>query len=457
MTARLIAERPVGGEPRPYRFPEVSRRQRAFGAVTAGGNVLAAHLPGRALAAVSLVVDAGAAAEPPEQAGLSVLTARALGEGTEDRGAYEFAVAAERLGADFHAHADWDSLRTGFSAPVARVTDAAALLAEAVRRPGFADDDVERVHSDRLDELRLDWAQPGPRAAAAFADALFTGRYAVLSGGRIDSVAALSADDVRRFHRERFGPETATLVVAGDLDRIDVDAIGETVFGGWTAGAQAPAPPVFAERGGSRRVVLVDRPGSVQSMLVVGHSGPARSAPDYVPATTAAMALGGLFGSRLSLKLREQMGYTYGVSATFEMRRRAGTFGVRSAVKGDTTAPALADTLAGIEAAHADGFAEAEVQAARDFRAGVFPIQFETPMAVASGLGDLVVHGLPDDYFDTVRAEMATVPLAAVNAASAERLRPDELVSIVVGDAAAVAGQLEQVGAGPVEIVRDSG
>jgi predicted Zn-dependent peptidase len=419
--------------------------------------VLAAHLPGRSLASVSLVVDAGAAAEPVEAAGLARLTALALGEGTQERGAYEFAVAAERLGADLHADADWDSLRAGVAVPVDRTIEAAALLAEAVRRPAFTDADVERVRSDRMDELRLDWAQPGPRAAAAFADALFTGRYAVTSGGRIDSVAVLSADDVRRFHRERFGPATATLVVAGDLDAIDVDAVGEVVFGGWEADAVPPSAPSFTERAGGRRVVLVDRPGSVQSMIVVGHPGPARSAPDYVAATTAAMALGGLFGSRLSLKLREEKGYTYGVSATFEMRRRAGTFGVRTAVKGDTTAAALADTLAGIEAAQKGGFSEPEAQAARDYRAGVFPIQFETPIAVAGGLGDLVVHGLPDEYFGTVRAEIASVPLEAVNAACAERLHPDELVSVVVGDAEAVAAGLERAGAGPVEVVRDGG
>jgi predicted Zn-dependent peptidase len=456
MTAELIAERPVAGAPRPYRFPAISERRRGFGAEPAGGRVLAAHLPGRALATVSLVVDAGASAEPTEQAGLALLTAHALGEGTEDRSAYDFAVVAERLGADWHADAGWDSLRCGFAVPLDRLADAAGLLAEAVRRPALSDADVERVHSDRLDELRLDWAQPGPRAAAAFAGALFTGRYTALSGGGTSSVAALSAEDVRRFHRERFGPATATLVVAGDLERIDLDALGETIFGGWTSDAIAPAAPAFAERGGGRRAIVVDRPGSVQSMLVVGHPGPSRSVPDYIAATTAAMALGGLFGSRLSLRLREEKGYTYGVSATFETRCRAGTFSVRAAVKGDATAPALADTMAGIEAAHADGFDAAEVVAAREYRAGVFPIQFETPSAVASALTDIVVHGLADDYYDGLRDEMASVPVPAVNAACAERLRPDELVSIVVGDAEAVAGELEQVGAGPVEVVREA-
>lgn len=451
---RLVAQRPAGGEPRPWRFPEFERR------TVAGGRLIACHLPGKPLAVLTLVLDAGAVAEPPGREGLALLVAAALSEGAGDQDAYAFAVAGERLGAAWHADVDWDSMRCGFEVPIAGLPAAAELLAAAVRTPAFDPAAVARVTAERLDELLVELSQPGPRAAAAFAAEVFSGgsRYARPLGGRPDTVAAVTDDDVRRFHGERFGPDTATLLAVGDLDGVDVDALGRTVFEGW-ASAAAPAadPVVHAAPSRGPRVVLVDRPGSVQSMLYAGHDGPARSAADYVPLTTMALALGGMFNSRLNLRLREDKGYTYGAFGSFDCRRHGGVFAARSAVQTEVTGPALAALLAEVRLMHDAGVDEEELARARSYRAGIFPVNFATPAAVAHGLGELVVHGHPDDHFDRLRAAVQEVDVAAVNAAAAARLRPDDLVSVVVGDAGVIAADLEAGSAGPVEIVRDAG
>ncbi|HMC67552.1 MAG TPA: insulinase family protein, partial [Mycobacteriales bacterium] len=195
--------------------------------------------------------------------------------------------------------------------------------------------------------------------------------------------------------------------------------------------------------------------GSVQSMLYAGHDGPARSTPDYVPMTTMALVLGGMFNSRLNYRLREEKGYSYGAFGSFDSRRHGGTFAARSAVQTEVTAPALVDAVGEIVAMHDDGVRPDELEQARSYRAGVFPISFAGPGPVAAGLGDLVTHGFADDHFDRLRQQVLDVTVDEVNAAASTRLRPDSLVCVVVGDAATVVPELESTGLGPVEVIAD--
>ncbi len=447
----LVAGPPQSAPARPWQFPAFRR------ATVAGGRLVACHLPGTPLASVSVVVDAGAVAEPSGQQGVALLTARALSEGTAEHDAYGFAVASERLGAVWHADADWDSLRCGFDVPVAALPAAVDLLAEAVRAPAFTEADVARVRDERVDEMMIELSQPRARAAVAFAAELFEpgSRYSAPDGGTVEAVQGLSVDDVRGFHAARFAAGSATLIVAGDLSGLDPAALAARLFDGWAAPTPAAVEPSTGARPGGRRVVVVDRPGSVQSMVQIGHPGPRRLVPDYVPLTTMAFALGGLFNSRLMTKLREEKGYTYGAYAGFDLRRHGGVFVSRAAVQTDVTAPAVDDTLAEITRMHDTGVLPAELDHVRRYRSQVFPVSFASPGAVADGLATGVVHGRADDYFDAVREAISTVTAPEVDTAARVRLRPDDLVTVVVGDAAQVAGPLGEVGAGPVHVVAD--
>src|SRR5204863_6051102 len=133
-------------------------------------------------------------------------------------------------------------------------------------------------------------------------------------------------------------------------------------FAGWTAAATPLAAPRVEANGGGGRIVLVDRPGSVQSMLYAGHDGPRRAVDDYVPMTTMALALGGMFNSRLNYRLREDKGYTYGAFGAFDTRRDAGIFLARSAVQTEVTAPALVDAVAEIRTMHEAGATDVELE-----------------------------------------------------------------------------------------------
>jgi len=341
--------------------------------------------------------------------------------------------------------------------PVGELRGATELLAEAARDASFADDVLERVRDERVDELSIERSQPAARAGEAFSAEVFAPetRYAVPDGGDPDSLERISLDDIRAFRAARLGADTATLVVVGDLAGVDLEELGRLVFDGWAPTGQGAAALEVAPRASGRRVLVVDRPGSVQSMLVAGHQGPSRVIDDYVATTTMSMVLGGMFSSRLNMKLREEKGYSYGAACGFDARKHGGVFAARTSVQNDVTIPALADMVAEIERMHRDGAEADEVESARAYRAGVFPINFAGVNSVAAGLGDIVVHDFPDDHFDALRAKVIDVTLDEVNAAAAARLQPDELVTVVVGDASAFADGLPDLGLGPVEIISD--
>jgi predicted Zn-dependent peptidase len=240
---------------------------------------------------------------------------------------------------------------------------------------------------------------------------------------------------------------------------VDVAAIADRLFAGWTGqAASAPArgdaihaaPDVR-----SRRVRVVHRPGAVQTEIRIGHVGRPRRIPDFHALSVMAAILGGLFNSRLNMKLREEKGYTYGAGASFDLRRGAGPFAARAAVQTAVTVPAVLDTLAELERIHEGSVTPAELTAARDFLVGVFPLRFETPGPIVGALSGLVIHDLPDDELARYRERMESVTIDDVHAAAQRNVHPDELQIVLVGDYDAFASELSAAEIGEVVVERD--
>ena len=447
MTAALVGERPGSAPPRSWEFPAFERSRLAGGL-----HLILCHLPGRPLAAARVVLGAGGVAEPAGQAGVATLAARALTEGTEALDAHALAEAMEGLGAEIRGEVSWDAMHVRLDVPTRRLGPALELLADVVRRPAFRDSEVDRLRKERLDQIAQERMDPAVVAARAYQRSVFVpgAAYARPLQGDEATVAGLDCDVVAEFYFGRLVAGAATLIVAGDLSGIDVAALAESAFGPWPAVDEEGEPPVVAEQEAGRRIVLVDRPGSVQSALAMGHAGPRRDTPDYVATSTMAMVLGGVFGSRLNLKLREEKGFTYGAFAGYEFRRHGGVFVARSAVRTEDTAEAVSDAVGEIVRTHEGGIPEEELASVREYRVGIYPIAYERPAAVAAGLAELVIHGLPDGWFAQMRRELAGVTAADVSAAAAAHLRPDAMAVVVVGDAERIRADLEATGLGPI-------
>ena len=448
----LIAQRPAVGDPRPFRFPGFTRSK-----LDNGLTVLGCHLPGRLLGVAALVVDAGAETEAPHVGGVAALAARALTEGTSRRDAASVAEAVEGIGAELHAIADWDKLAASVTVPVRRLPEALGLLAEAVQEPSFPEAEIERLREERLNRIRQMMAAPRSRAFPAFWERIFSadGPYGRDAAGTTESVARISRDDVGRFHVARSGPERATLVLAGDLTDADPRALAADAFDAWSgtpADVHVAAP---VPREASTAVTVIHRPGSVQSNLLVGQAGVARDARDHLPLDLAMDVLAGMFNSRLNMLLREQKGYTYGVGGYADPMRRGGFLAVSTAVQTPHTAESIADVVAAFSALAERGIDGAELNDARDYQLGVFPLRNETAQQIASLIGSLAVYGLPDDTYDAERDRLRALNADDVSAAIARVLRPDGLAAIVVGDADQIEEPLRAADIGDVTVITD--
>jgi predicted Zn-dependent peptidase len=441
MTPTFLAERPEAASPRPYVFPEV--RSLAVGS----GRILAAHLPGQPIAWLSLLLEQGALREPEGLDGLARATAGLLDEGTAKRSADDFGAAVESLGGNWAVDTGWESVRLSIDLPTGSAAAGADLLAEAMRTPAFSDEDVERYLSDLVASRFEAFARPGPRARLALRSAQFGAqtRFGRLVGGDPETNAALDAEAVRAFHAQWLR-SAGTLLVAGDLDRIDLDTVGATVFGDFPQDAAQRVPtPTPLDR--PQRLAVADRPGAVQSTLRIGHPAPSRAAAaehgiDVVALRIGATVLGGSFSSRLNHELREVKGYTYGAHAGFDLGRPLGQFAMSAEVRTDATATAVADALRVIREFLDGGVTATELDDIRAYLAGATPIGLQTAGAIGYRLSEMARHGLPGDYVTTEHARLLEVTLDEVNAAVRTALDPDSLVVAVEGDESVIGAEL---------------
>jgi zinc protease len=450
VTAAANPLRPTAGAPRPYHFPSFDRRS-----LPNGLTVWMVPLPSATVTSVHLVVDAGAAAEEESQGGVGALTAQLLVTGTRRLDAGAFAEATERLGIEVSSESAWDSARASFQSLPEHTEDGMALLAEMAREPRFDPGEFDRLKAERLADILQARADPGRLADEMFLRHVYDASvpYHRLAAGRPETVEGLTVEDVRAHHDAHWLPGSAHLIVAGSLEPEAIMRAAQISFGDWsgTGRGHQLIEPVPA---GGRRVVIIDRPGSVQTELRVGHIGIHRRHPDYFPALVLGAMLGGVFGSRLNIRLREELGYTYGARAGFDTRRAPGPFTASAAVQTEVTTDAIRELLGQLDRTREAAPEEPELREVRDFLVGVFPLRFETTGGVAVAIEPLAVYGLPDDYWQTYRTHIEAVGPADVHAAAQAHIRPEELLILATGDAERIAGEIESAGFGAVEVVQ---
>ena len=235
----VVADRPEPGSPRPYDFPAVSTQS-----LSNGLSIVVVDLPGRPLVSASMIVVGGAAEEPADKAGVTVLAGRALTEGTARHDAIELVEAGERLGASLHAEAGWDALSVGIDVPAARLGAALELVAEVFLEPAFPVSEVERLRDERLNDLLQAQADPRRRVEEAFVGTIYadSAPYHRPSGGTRETVEGLTAADLRRTYEGARQPGRTTLVVGGDLGGFDVVAAAERLFGSWSVPDRVVSP-----------------------------------------------------------------------------------------------------------------------------------------------------------------------------------------------------------------------
>ncbi|PVE09201.1 M16 family metallopeptidase [Streptomyces scopuliridis] len=453
--------RPTAGEARPWAFPAPER-----GALDNGLTVLRCDRPGQQVVAVEINLDAPLDAEPEGLDGIATIMARAFSEGTDKHSAEEFAAELERCGATLDAHADHPGVRISLEVPVSRLPKALGLLAEALRAPAFADSEVERLVRNRLDEIPHETANPSRRAAKQLSKELFpaSSRMSRPRQGTEETVERIDAAGVRAFYEAHVRPATATAVIVGDLTGVDLDEVLADTLGTWTGDTAAPrpVPPVTADDTG--RVVIVDRPGAVQTQLLIGRIGADRHDRVWPAQVLGTYCLGGTLTSRLDRVLREEKGYTYGVRAFGQVLRSsspdapggatgAAMLAISGSVDTASTGPALDDLWQVLRTLAAEGLTDAERDVAVQNLVGVAPLKYETAASVASTLADQVEQFLPDDFQARLYARLAETGTVEATAAAVNAFPVDRLVTVLVGDAAQIKEPVTALGIGEVTVV----
>ncbi|MCL7381109.1 pitrilysin family protein [Streptomyces sp. 35G-GA-8] len=453
--------RPTAGEARPWAFPAPGR-----GTLDNGLTVLRCDRPGQQVVAVEINLDAPLDAEPDGLDGIATIMARAFSEGTDKHSAEEFAAELERCGATLDAHADHPGVRLSLEVPVSRLPKALGLLAEALRAPAFADSEIERLVRNRLDEIPHETANPARRAAKQLAKELFpaSSRMSRPRQGTEETVERIDSAGVRAFYEAHVRPATATAVIVGDLTGVDLDEVLADTLGTWTGDTVAPrpVPPVTADDTG--RVVIVDRPGAVQTQLLIGRIGADRHDRVWPAQVLGTYCLGGTLTSRLDRVLREEKGYTYGVRAFGQVLRSsapdapggatgAAMLAISGSVDTASTGPALDDLWTVLRTLAAEGLTDAERDVAVQNLVGVAPLKYETAASVAGTLADQVEQFLPDDFQARLYARLAETGTVEATAAAVNAFPVDRLVTVLVGDAAQIKEPVTALGIGEVTVV----
>ena len=452
---------PGPGQAKPWAFP-VSER----GGLGNGLAVLRCHRPGQQVVAVQICLEMPLDAEPDGLDGVAAIMMNALSEGTSEHTAEEFAAEMERCGATLDTSADYPGARVLLEVPVSRLAKALGLLAEALQAPAFPRSEIERLVRNRLDEIPLEMASPGLRAAKQLALALFpaSARLSRLRKGTGDTVARIDEASVRAFYQAHVRPATATAVVVGDLTGVHLDTVLADTLGGWTGDAAEPVamPPVAADDTG--RVVIVDRPGAVQTQLLIGRTGPDRHDRVWPALVLGTYCLGGTLTSRLDRVLREEKGYTYGIRAFQRVLRSpappaseratgVSLLAISGSVDTASTGPALNDLWTVLRTLAAEGLTETERDTAVQNLVGVAPLQYERAASVARTLADQVEQHLPDDYQAHLYARLAETGTAEATAAVIAAFPENRLDTILVGDASQIKAPVNALGIGDIEVV----
>ena len=449
------AARPTPGAPREYHFPRFERRR-----LENGIELIVAPVTKLPLVTVAILSDAGSVCDPAGREGIAQLAAKLMLEGgTEKCDGTELTERFERLGASIESQADWDAAAITMTALSEHLADSFDLLSEVLRTPAFRSREVERLKAERMAELLQLRTEPRGLADELFSRFLYnaSSRYARPEGGDEQSVVGIDRDQILAFYENRYLPGGTTIIVAGDISADRAEELSRRAFGSWAGGKPtrilADDHPASHQRG----VHIIAKGDAPQSELRIGHVGIPRNHPDFFPVNVMNAVLGGLFNSRINLNLREVHGYTYGAFSGIQWRRQAGPFVVSTAVKSDITDAAAREILSEINRIRAEAVAPEELSLATSYLDGVFPIRFETTSAIAAALAVLVVHGLPDDYYDQYRTRVRGMTIEGILEAAHRHLHTDSLQMVVVGDPGVVRPLLDQLGFGPITLYDSSG
>jgi len=433
----LAQERPVVGPERPFQLaPRVERT------LPNGLRVIVTRQTAIPKVSITLTVLSGYSSDPADLTGLASLTADLIQEGTKTRSSREIRRDVFGMGGSLTAAASQDftsiSVR-GLSEFSSRLLD---LVADVAMNPILPEDELAILKQQHLQGVAQQKASPQFVANQTFRKALFGDHPYARTSETEGSLQAMTRAKLAAFHADHYRPNNAFVLIVGAIDPETMMAAASKAFGGWSRGEVAspayPAPPALS----GRHVYFVQRPNSIQSSIAVGNIAVKRSDPRWFEMSLANTIYGGAFNSRIVRNIREEKGYTYSPQSIMTGFGNAGFYRFAADVRNEVTGATLTEVFKEIDKMRAEGSDGAELQGAKQYLRGIFPIQTATQTGLSATLNNVYVFGLPKDYTETFRAKIDAVTPAQVKSGAATLLGSDNSVIAIVGDYAKVKDQL---------------
>ncbi len=428
---KLVAQMPGGGAGKPFHFPQAAMKTLANGLP-----VFVVSSSREPAVTVRLVLTAaGTVHDPADKPGVAAMAADMLTQGTEKRTAQQIAQAIDFVGGQLSATADSDGTYVTVTVVKKDFDLAMDLLSDIALHAAFKPEELDRRRQQLLSNLRVQYADADYLASAVFHRVVYGQHpYGLPDEGTPESARALVRDDLVKFRDNFYAPNLALLAFAGDIAPEAALAATEKYLGGWQSKAGSAANPAAPDRPRGMRIFLVDKPDAVQTQIRVGRPGIRRNDADYIPLYVTNRIFGGGFNSRLSTEVRQKKGLTYGAKSSFVARKLAGNFEASTSTRTEATVEATKLVVDLIGRMATGGVTKEELDFARDYLAGVFPIQSETPEQVAGRVLSVAQFGLPADYNDTYQEKVRRVQADQVKAMAQRYFDAKDLDLVLVGN-----------------------
>jgi len=399
---------------------------------------------------LDLVVKSGETLTPRGKEGLASIAASLLDEGTRSRNALQLAGELAEIGSALGAGGELEASTVSLTTLARHLERGMDLFADVILNPSFPEKELRRLKLERLAHLKARADDPEQTAAAVFPLLIYglDHPYGRPELGTAASVQSLTREDAVAFYNKTMVPGNAILIVVGDVRADAIMRALEARFRGWQPGPVPENPPVSTPPAPvpGRPAYLIDKPSAAQSVLTVGKVGAARKSPDFFALLVLNAVLGGQFGSRINMNLREAKGYSYGADSSFSFLRGPGPFEAGGTVQTAVTRPALVELFKELtDIAGPRPVTEGELSVAKERIIEGFPSRFETTFGVAAQLAGLAAADLPDDEFERYQAHVAAVGKADVDRVARRYITPQEMAILVVGDRSQIEAPLSSL------------
>ena len=448
---------PERGPAPEIKFPDLQKAQ-----LKNGLKIILAERHSIPVVNFNLVVDAGYSADQFALPGTSKLTMEMIDEGTKKRTALQISEELSLLGASLGSGSDLDVSYVSLSALKNKLDESLDIYADVILNPSFPEEDFNRLKAQTLAAIQREKVTPTSMALRVFPKILYGENHAygnpMTGSGTEESVKKITREDLIKFHQTWFKPNNSTLVIVGDVTLDEILPKLEKLFDGWKPG-NVPVKNISEVSHKENSVVyILDRPGSLQSLIFAGHIAPPSNDPDDIAIEMMNTIFGGAFTSRINMNLREDKHWSYGASSFLMGARGQRPFVVYASVQTDKTKESMIEIKKELEQIKTiKPPTEEELNKNKQNEILALPGTWETMRSVLGSIVTIVKYNLPDDYYQKYPQKLQQLNLDDVKRATDRVIQPDKLVWVIVGDRSKIEKGIRELGYGEIHFVDSNG